>query len=387
MSFCSKIILSLIIGCFFIMPNVLAQQIIKGQVVNDTNKGIASVSIYNHQKLIALSDPDGNFIVKIDSLNKGQILSFSSVGYENRSVKIGEQTSVTSLIVKLKDKYVKLNDVHIYASNFVSTLIKNALNHLADSGVVSKKILCRQYLVRDGKYKTFAEGVFNLHTDEYKNDIKLQLNGIRRLNDLSRKTTASFKINYAIDLRLELKAYFVNYFNDNLLNEDNDYEIEGQVEYEGEKCYKIYFSRVKNVSYKSRNGWVYITVDKHLIKGMESNIATLNKSMIWINKQSYTIENGLSNLSSTYLKCNVVAGLFSEGEPSAEMELLFLENIDPEQKNSDNYSTLKLRQDFYQYPKKNNVELWKEVYQKHNLTIPQIIVETYKSDKSIEAQF
>lgn len=387
MPHCSKIILSILVCCFFFLPRIWAQQIIKGQIVNEGNKGIASVSIYNNQKLIALSDPDGNFFVKIDSLNKGQSLSFSSVGYENRSVKIDEQISVTGLIVKLKDKYVKLNDVHIYAPNFVSTLIKNALNHLADSGVVSKKILCRQYLVRDGKYKTFAEGVFNLHTDEYKNDIRLQLEGIRRLNDPSRKTAASFKINYAIDLRLELKSYFVSYFNDNLLSEDNDYEIEGEVEYEGVKCYKIYFNRMRNILYKSRNGWVYITVDKHLIKGMESNTATINKSMIWINKQNYAIESGLSRLSSTYLKCNVVAGLFSEGEPSAEMELLFLEDIDPEQKNSNNYSTLKLRQDFYQYPKKNNVELWAALYQKHNLTIPQVIVETYKSDKDILEQF
>lgn len=381
----SKIILPLIVCCFFLLPRSWAQQIIKGSVVNDANKGIASVSVYNNQKLIALSDLDGNFTVKVDSLNKGQTLSFSSVGYENRSVKIDERTSSSNLIVKLKDKYVKLDDVHIYAANFVSTLIKSALNHLADTGVVSKKMLCRQYLVKDGKYNTYAEGIFNLHTDEYKNDIRLQVEGIRRLKDL--RKIGSVKINYAVDLRIELKSYFVNNFNDNLLSEDNDYEIEGQVDYEGVNCYKISFNRARNVLYKSKNGWVYITVDKHLIRGMESNIATINKSMIWINKQNYTIENGLSNLNSTYLKCNVVAGLFSQGEPSAEMELLFLENIDPEQKNSNNYSTLKLRQDFYQYPKKNHVELWTALYQKHNLTIPQVIVETYKSDKDILEQF
>jgi hypothetical protein len=385
MSYRSKIILSILTGCFFILPRAWAQQMIKGQVVNDVNKGIASVSIYNKRKLIALSDPEGNFSFKIDSLNKGQLLSFSSVGYESSSVKVDEQSSASDLIVKLKDKYVKLDDVHIYAANFVSTLMRNAIAHLADTGVVSEKLLCRQYMVKDGKYNSYAEGLFNLHTDEYKNDIKLQLEGIRRLKDLRR--TSIVKINYAVDLRIELKAYFVNNFNDNLLSGDNDYEIEGQVEYEGTKCYKISFNRARNVLYKSKNGWVYITVDKHLIKGMESNIATINKSMIWINRQNYTIENGLSKLSSTYLKCNVVAGLFSEGEPSAEMELLFLEHIDPEEKNSNNYSTLKLRQDFYQYPKKNNTELWTALYQKHNLTIPQVVIETYKSDKDILEQF
>lgn len=385
MSYRLKIILSIIIGCFFIFPRAWAQQFIKGQVLNEANKGIASVSIYNKQKLIALSDPEGNFSFKIDSLNKGQLLSFSSVGYESHSVKVDERSGTSDLMVKLKDKYIKLDDVQIYAANFASALIKNAVAHLADTGVVSEKLLCRQYMLKDGKYYSYAEGLFNLHTDEYKNDISLQIEGLRRLKEL--KKTGGVKINYAVDLRIELKSYFVSNLNDNMLSEDNDYEIEGQVEYEGAKCYKISFTRSRNALYKSKNGWVYITVDKHLIKGMESSIATINKSMIWINRQNYTIDNGLSKLSSTYLKCNVVAGLFSEGEPSAEMELIFLENIDPELKNSNNYSTLKLRQDFYQYPKKNDAGFWAILYQKHHLTIPKVIVETYKSDKDILEQF
>ncbi|MEH3111759.1 carboxypeptidase-like regulatory domain-containing protein [Pedobacter terrae] len=381
----SKIILLITIASLFTFQSAWSQQLIKGQVINESNKGISSVSIYSKQKLIALSDPEGNFSFKIDSLNKGQLLFFSSVGYESRSFEINEQSTIGELRVKLKDKYIKLDDVHIYAANFAATLMKNAVVHLADTGVVSEKLLCRQYMVKDGKYYSYAEGLFNLHTDEYKNDIRLQLEGLRRLKEL--KKTGSVKINYAVDLRVELKSYFVSNLNENMLSEDNDYEIEGQVEYEGTKCYKIAFNRTKNVLYKRKNGWVYITVDQHLIKGMESNIATVNKSMIWINRQNYIIENGLSKLSSTYLKCNVVAGLFSEGEPSAEMELVFLENIDPELKNSDNYSTLKVRQDFYQYPKKNNAALWTALYQKHNLMIPKIIVETYKSDKDILEQF
>lgn len=382
----SKITLAIILCCFCFFSEAWAQKNIKGRVINSASKGIASVSIYSNEKLVALSDADGNFAFKIDSLKKEQLFSFSSVGYESRSIKIDDQINVADLIVKLKDKYMKLDDVQIYASNFVSTLVKNALAHLADTGVVSKKLLCRQYIVRKGKYNTYAEGIFNLHTDEYKNDIKLQLEGIRRLKDL-RKTTGNFRINYAVDLRIELKSYFVGNLNDNMLSDDNEYEIEGQVDYEGTKCYKIYFNKTKNIQYRNQSGWFYITVDKHLLKGMESNIATVAKSMIWINRQNYTIENGLSYLSSTYLKCNVVAGLFSEGEPSAEMELLFLENIDPEQKNNNGFSTLKLRQDFYQYPRKNNVELWKEIYEKYHLTIPSIIVETYKSDKDILEQF
>lgn len=383
----SKLFLLTVICSPFLLSNALAQKIITGQITNESNKGIESVSIYNKKILIALSDHEGNFRVKVDSLKSGQTLSFSSVGYENRSIVIDESNTHAGIIVKLKDKYVNLKDVQIYAPNFVFTLIKNGLKKLADTGVVNKKLLCRQYVVREGKYKTFAEGIFNLRTDEYKNDILLQLNSIRRLDQLSSVTPSGVQINYAIDLRMELKSYFVNNLNDNLLSEDNDYEIEGKVEYEGEKCYKIYFSRVRNVLYKSRNGWIYITVDKHLIKGIESNIATLAKNMIWINKQNYTIKNGLSHLANTYLKCNVVAGLFSEGEPSAEMELLFLEDLDPTEKNNNNYSTSKLRQDLYKYPKKYSAELWKDLYQKHNLIFPKIIVETYKFKGSVEAEF
>lgn len=387
MRYIPNIILPIVICSLFLFNNVSAQKIVTGHIINEANKGIESVSIYSKKILIALSDHDGNFSVKIDSLKSGQTLSFSSVGYENRSIVVDENNTATSITVKLKDKYVNLKDVQIYAPNFVFTLLKNGLKKLADTGVVNKKLLCRQYVVREGKYKTFAEGIFNLRTDEYKNDILLQLNSIRRLDHLSSVTPSGVQINYAIDMRMELKSYFVNNLNDNLLSEDNDYEIEGKVEYDGEKCYKIYFNRARNVLYKSRNGWIYITVDKHLIKGIESNIATLAKNMIWINKQNYTVKNGMSHLASTYLKCNVVAGLFSEGEPSAEMELLFLEDVDSLEKNSNNYSTSKLRQDLYKYPKKYSAELWRDIYQKHNLTFPQSIVEAYKFKGSIESEF
>ncbi|PWS31803.1 carboxypeptidase-like regulatory domain-containing protein [Pedobacter paludis] len=387
MRYVPNIFLSIVICSLFLFNNVLAQKIVTGNIVNETNKGIESVSIYNKKILIALSDREGNFSVKVDSLKNGQTLSFSSVGYENRSIVIDENNTATSITVKLKDKYVNLKDVQIYAPSFVFTLLKNGLKKLADTGIVNKSILCRQYMVREGKYKTFAEGIFNLRTDEYKNDILLQLNSIRRLDHLSSVNPNGVQINYAIDMRMELKSYFVNNLNDNLSSEDNDYEIEGQVEYEGEKCYKIYFNRAKNVQYKTRNGWIYITVEKHLIKGIESNIATLAKNMIWINKQNYTIKNGMSHLATTYLKCNVVAGLFSEGEPSAEMELIFLEDIDPLEKNSNNYSTSKLRQDLYKYPKRYSAEFWRDIYQKHNLTFPQSIVETYKFKGSIESEF
>jgi hypothetical protein len=41
-----------------------------------------------------------NFSFKIDSLNKGQSLSFNSVGYESDLVKVSERSSTGDLTVK-----------------------------------------------------------------------------------------------------------------------------------------------------------------------------------------------------------------------------------------------------------------------------------------------
>ena len=48
-----------------------------------------------------------NFSFKIDSLNKGQSISFSSVGYESDLVKVDERSSTGDLMVKWKEKYIK----------------------------------------------------------------------------------------------------------------------------------------------------------------------------------------------------------------------------------------------------------------------------------------
>jgi len=375
----------LIICVFVLMFNTIAQVARPGKVIGQNNKGIESVSIYKNKILITLTDHDGDF--NLPELKVGDRLSFSAVGYEDYVWVLDKKSVTEQLPVKLKDKYNLLDDVEIYSTEFITRLINDCLKNRADSGIINKEILCRQYMKRNGAFTNFAEGIFYLSMAADEKMVKLHLLFNRNLKDLTLDKPTLPKIHYAIVLKDELRNYFRYYKTEFKPNPDYEYSIEGKVNYNGSICYKVAYSKVGNVKTRNRNGLIYITVDKHLIKGLESNVAATNKRRVWTISQEYEIENNLSVLSTTYLKCGIVSGHFAKGEPSGEMELFFLKNVTNNRPDKNDFSDSKLKQDLYKYPYQYNSKIWKSYYEKYHLKLPTQILEDYKLKDDAAAEF
>jgi TonB-dependent starch-binding outer membrane protein SusC len=80
---------------------------VSGKVASDSSQPLSSVSIsIKGQAGGTTSAADGTFTIKV---NKGQTLVFSIVGYEERAIKVDQET--TGLSVKLTSKSTGLNDV------------------------------------------------------------------------------------------------------------------------------------------------------------------------------------------------------------------------------------------------------------------------------------
>ena len=375
----------LIICVFVLMFNTIAQVARPGKVIGQNNKGIESVSIYKNKILITLTNHDGDF--NLPELKVGDRLSFSAVGYEDYVWVLDKKSVTEQLPVKLKDKYNLLDDVEIYSPEFITRLINDCLKNRADSGIINKEILCRQYMKRNGAFTNFAEGIFYLSMAADEKMVKLHLLFNRNLKDLTLDKPTLPKIHYAIVLKDELRNYFRYYKMEFKPNPDYEYSIEGKVNYNGSICYKVAYSKVGNVKTRNRNGLIYITVDKHLIKGLESNVAATNKGRVWTISQEYEIENNLSVLSTTYLKCGIVSGHFAKGAPSGEMELFFLKNVTNNRPDKNDFSDSKLKQDLYKYPYQYNSKIWKSYYEKYHLKLPTQILEDYKLKDDAAAEF
>jgi len=240
---------------------------------------------------------------------------------------------------------------------------------------------------RNGAFTNFAEGIFYLSMAADDKMVKLHLLFNRNLKDLTLDKPTLPKIHYAIVLKDELRNYFRYYKTEFKPNPDYEYSIEGKVNYNGSICYKVAYSKVGNVKTRNRNGLIYITVDKHLIKGLESNVAATNKGRVWTISQEYEIENNLSVLSTTYLKCGIVSGYFAKGAPSGEMELFFLKNVTNNRPDKNDFSDSKLKQDLYKYPYQYNSKIWKSYYEKYHLKLPTQILEDYKLKDDAAAEF
>lgn len=375
----------LVICVFVLVFNTIAQVAKSGKVIGQSNRGIESVSIYKNKILVTLTDHDGNF--NLPEFKLGDRLSFSAVGYEDDAWVLDKKNDTEQILIKLKDKYNLLDDIEIYSPEFIMRLINDCLKNRADSGVINKEILCRQYMKRNGAFTKFAEGIFHLSMTDDEKMVKLHLLSNRNLRDLTLDKPELPKIHYAIVLKDELRNYFRYYKTEFKPSADYEYSIEGKVNYRGSICYKVAYSKVRNVKTRNRNGLIYITVDKHLIKGLESNVAATNKGRIWTINQEYEIENNLSSLSTTYLKCGIVSGHFAKGEPSGEMELFFLKNITNKPPNQNDFSDSKLKQDLYKYPYQYDSKIWKSYYEKYHLKFPAQILEDYKLKGDTAAEF
>jgi len=383
---CFKKRAALLIICVFVLIfNSIAQVSKHGKVIGQNNKGIESVTVFKNKILMTLTDHDGDF--NLSELKVGDRLSFSAVGYEDSIWVLDKKNEGEQLLIKLKDKYNLLDDVEIYSPDFVKRLINDCLKNRADSGVINKEILCRQYMKRNGAFTNFAEGIFHLSMTADEKNVKLYLLSNRNLKDLTLDKPALPKIHYAIVLKDELRNYFRYYKTEFKPDPDYEYSVEGKVNYRGSICYKVVYSKVRNVKTRNRNGLIYITVDKHLIKGLESNVVATNKGRVWTINQAYEIEDNLSTLSTTYLKCGIVSGHFAKGEPSGEMELFFLKKVTNDRPDKNDFSNSKLKQDLYKYPYQYDSKTWKTYYEKYHLRLPAQILEDYKLKDDAAAEF
>jgi hypothetical protein len=82
----------LLVVCFMFISNVLIAQKIIGKISNQKGEGLSGVSVLiKNSNKGTVSDAGGNYAIEA---SQGNILIFTSVGFEKREVKVASQASV-----------------------------------------------------------------------------------------------------------------------------------------------------------------------------------------------------------------------------------------------------------------------------------------------------
>jgi carboxypeptidase-like protein len=103
--------------CFFFLNYTFGQITINGIVKSETNFPLQYVNIGIKNKNIGtISDEKGNFSITIDNTRLNELLTFSYVGFQEKTIKIEELIKLKFLEIILKVKTTELQEVVVIST-------------------------------------------------------------------------------------------------------------------------------------------------------------------------------------------------------------------------------------------------------------------------------
>lgn len=103
--------------CFLFLNFSFAQIIICGIVKSETNTPLKYVNIGIKNKNIgAISDEKGNFSITIENTILNELLTFSYIGYQEKTINIEEVKKLKFLEIILKEKITELQEVVVIST-------------------------------------------------------------------------------------------------------------------------------------------------------------------------------------------------------------------------------------------------------------------------------
>lgn len=103
--------------CLLFVNLALGQVVVKGKVMSEQGEPLAYVNIGIKDKNVgAISDEQGYFSITIDASKVNEALTFSHIGFCEKTFKISELTQEPSLVVVLQEKINQLEEVVVVPS-------------------------------------------------------------------------------------------------------------------------------------------------------------------------------------------------------------------------------------------------------------------------------
>jgi len=257
---------------------------INGKIIDkNTQKDLAFASItVEGENTATISNPDGEFILKIAKTSKAKNIIISYLGYDNLSYAIsnfGDRMHV----VKLNPTSITLAEI-IISPKTPDQLVLSALSKIKENYARDPYLMTgffREYIKKRKNYVSLAEAVIEIYKSDYMNvgayDQTKILKG-RKGTDKRRLDTLLFKIQGgpATILLLDIAKN-----PDILFNEDDlrnyEFTMNNQVKIYDRANYVVSFEQKFRSDSPLYKGRLFIDVESHAITGAEFELNILDK--------------------------------------------------------------------------------------------------------------
>jgi hypothetical protein len=254
--------------------------ILKGQIVDNLGDGplpFANVSIMGFA-LGAISNAQGEFILKVPKQMIAEQICISHMGYKNTLLPINQLID-TFAVFKLERSYIAIQEVIIRKID-AKLLIKKALSKIKENYYTKSAYLTgfyRESVKRGDSYMFFSEAVVKVYKSSYSNPFEgdmIKVLKSRKMQDVKQEDTSvilKLKSGLSTCLDLDLVKNQINF-----LSEENfdfyNYDMSDIVTFNDRNAYLIEFKQKSSVDEALFEGKIYIDVEKLAIIGADFHI-------------------------------------------------------------------------------------------------------------------
>ena len=258
-------------------------QSFQGKVVEiQTGKPIIFASIFlSGTNIGTVSNSEGEFLIKIPMFLENKVIGFSSIGYKNLEIPVG-QLNPEGNLVELEPYPILIEEVTIVNQD-ARDLLTMALQSVPDNYSKDPMMLTsfyRETIKQNRNFVSVSEAVLDVYKSSYTNVSDLDRVKIfkgRKSQDVKRMDTILFKLQggpqtmFMLDIVKNPGELFESEIMDYYI-----YQMGGIININDRQAFVITFEQMEHVDIPLYAGKVYIGVDDYAFIGAEFQILEEN---------------------------------------------------------------------------------------------------------------
>lgn len=253
---------------------------ITGKVIDsETDNPIVFATVFLTGTSVAtVTNTDGEYVIKVPRNKQNGTVSFTHLGYENKSVQISELLGKQSPI-KLQTVNMPIDEVVVRSIDPVGLLL-TALEKVHDNYSIEPEMqtsFYRETIKQNRKYVSVSEAVLDIYKAPYKTTFdfdRMKIYKGRKSRDVKKMDTIVVKLQGGP--RTSLMLDVVKNPGDILDRESFDFynfELEGITTIDDRETYVIRFDQKDGIKYPLFQGNIYIDTESNAFAGLDFKLS------------------------------------------------------------------------------------------------------------------
>lgn len=286
----------------------LSYKTYSGKVIGESESPIVFATVYlKDLGLGTITNPDGEFVIKIPTKYKDEKLCVSFLGYEKYEIPVANMQQKDN-VFRMKTSTIKLEEVIVRSKDPID-LLMGAQKRIPQNYQTNPVMLTgfyRETVQKNKNYVAISEAVVDIYKTSYGEDFpydKIKIYKGRKSTDVKKMDTIAFKLQggpsaiILLDIvknpsALISESFFPYY----------DYTLDDVVSIDGRKTYVIAFKQKRKYDYPLYKGKIYLDMENLAITQIEFSLDEMSLDVaarILVKKSPVTMK--VSPMGGNYL--------------------------------------------------------------------------------------